>query len=122
MVRATSSKDLHKLYLISIYLNGYGGYGYFSDIFSLRNFSEYPKEKDVYLGKNKYFMMGDNRYNSLDSRLGYEPQDILLDKDDRTDISTKVSVSWDPHTISMKHVLGKAVAIYYPFNRMGLLK
>lgn len=120
--KENSSKNLSNLYSISIYLEGYGGYGYFSDVFSLRNFSDYPVDKDDYLHKDDYFMMGDNRYNSLDSRLGYANYEIFLDNDDKSDMSTKITVSWKPHTISLRHVLGKAIAIYYPFDRMGLLK
>lgn len=112
-----------KFYYISMYLYGYGenSANYFAEIFSLRNFSDYPQDKDVYLD-NEYFVMGDNRYNSLDSRLGYDNYSINIDESDQTGFSTKTIVSWKPHTIKNRHLLGKAIAIYFPLDRMGFLK
>jgi signal peptidase I len=45
---------------------------------------------------DSYFMLGDNRNNSQDSRI------------------------WG--TLSKDHIIGKAVLIFWPFNRFGLLK
>lgn len=114
---------LDKYNTICFYFDGYGimGYNYFSEIFSLRNFKDFPEGENRYLEK-EYFVMGDNRYNSLDSRFGYSPQVIKLDNDDNSFFSKKINTNWNPHTIKEKHLLGKAVAIYFPFDRIGLLK
>ena len=45
---------------------------------------------------DSYFMLGDNRNNSQDSRI------------------------WG--TLSKDHIIGKAVLIFWPLNRFGLLK
>ncbi len=114
--------DLHKFYTMSVYLEGFIFESAFNDTFSLRNFSEYPEGEGNYLSKDDFFVMGDNRYNSLDSRLGNASKIVRLDKDDYGDFTKKVVVKWKPHTVKMKHILGKAKAIYFPLDRMGFLK
>ena len=86
--------------------------------FELSNLSDYPAHTNKYINKKEYLLLGDNRYNSLDSRFGSTQNKIKIDHDDDGFLSKEVSVSWNPHTIHDKFVLGKALAIYFPFNRM----
>jgi len=141
--------ELHNMYLLCFYTEGnryinieeniteYGNL-HFGEIFSLRNFSEFPPEKEEYIRNNEYFMLGDNRYNSLDNRYnGKSSKSIIinieqyfnnkfyninLDKDDKTDFSKKIFVCWWPRTISIKHVLGSTKLIYWPPDRFKILK
>lgn len=115
-------KELHSFYTMSIYIDGFLFGSSFNDTFSVRNFMEYPNGEQNFLKKDEFFVMGDNRYNSLDSRLGYVNREERLDKDDSGEFCKKVITKWKPHTIKMKHILGKAVAIYFPVDRMGFLK
>lgn len=108
-------KELQNYYLIINYTGNF--------LFDRSNFPEYPQGKDNYIKKDEFFLMGDNRYNSHDCRYNsiYSNDVItytLFDKDDNTDFSTRLNESWAPSTIKIKHVLGKAVAIYWPFDRM----
>ncbi len=109
--------ELKNFYLVLNYINNW--------LFNRSNFPEYPEGENNYINKDEFFLMGDNRYNSHDCRFNsitnnVHDDKILLDKDDISDFSKQIYASWAPSTIKIKHILGKAVAIYFPLNRMKI--
>lgn len=125
-ISKTETMDI--LYNLSLYLDGIEYSSQYSSLdkpeyfsfFDRSNLSNFPENDEVYIKNNEYLLLGDNRYNSLDCRFGDEDKVISLDPDDEGIFSKKISVSWEPHTVEDKFIIGKALAIYFPFNRMRL--
>jgi len=115
---------LKDFYHLSIYTDGLYGDTVYSQIFSFRNFPEYPNGNNQYIGEGEYFLMGDNRYNSADMR--FNPMPTLkiynLDQNDQTLFSKRIYHNWEGHVITDRNILGKALFIYFPLNRIGILK
>ncbi len=70
-----------------------------------------------YLPANCYFMMGDNRFNSLDLRHSNEEFVTQLTKDDPYSVNY-VSMM-QPQYINKKYIVGKPVFRFWPLNRVG---
>ena len=70
-----------------------------------------------YIPDNCYFMMGDNRFNSLDMRHKYETSSKKLVEDDP--YSIRYDTSLEPQYVTRSRMLGKAVLRFWPLNRFG---
>lgn len=86
-----------------------------------RNMCIFPANKNdtpSYIEKNEYFMMGDNRFNSLDLRHSYEQTLIPLCEEDA--FSMRYYSRLAPQTVNASRILGLTTLRFYPFNRFGL--
>lgn len=101
---------------LSVYTQGVGIFTPFDDA----NFPEYPAGAGNYIARDEHFVMGDNRYDSVDSRLGSDYSFISVDPLDKGDFSLRAGQAWDPHTIPLRLVHGRLRLLLFPFNRLGL--
>ena len=74
-----------------------------------------PERK--YIPKDCYFMMGDNRYNSLDMRHSYEHIEKPLTEFD--EYSIRYMSNLEPQYVHRSRILGKASFRFWPLNRIG---
>lgn len=73
-----------------------------------------------YLADNSYFMMGDNRYNSLDMRHAYTKWMAPLDANDAYTVI--YSTNMKPQAVVSSKILGKANYVVWPVGRTGNIK
>ena len=70
-----------------------------------------------YIPANCYFMMGDNRFNSLDLRHSSTRKEIALTEYDP--LSVRYYSFMAPQYINKKYIIGKPVLRFWPLNRFG---
>ena len=70
-----------------------------------------------YIPANCYFMMGDNRFNSLDLRHSSTHSEKALTNDD--DMSVSYYSMMEPQYINKKYIIGKPVFRFWPAGRLG---
>jgi signal peptidase I len=87
-----------------------------------RNMPVFPKNdingNPVYIPKKNYFLMGDNRFNSLDMRHSYEQH--LAPVTDLDNLSVSYYTNMSQQYVPYKSILGTAALRFWPINRFGL--
>lgn len=91
---------------------------YYMMYFDRRNFPEFPAG-DKYIPADRYFLMGDNRYNSLDFRYNhdYEYSPTALDAKDPQSVLYQSSI--EMNTLDRKNILGKVLVTLWPPSSGG---
>lgn len=93
-------------------------------ILDQRNMPVFPENNTdgsaQYIPENCYFMMGDNRFNSLDMRHSYTQTMTPLTKLDKYSVTYESIMA--PQYVNRKYILGTTVFRFWPVNRIGVLK
>jgi signal peptidase I len=94
--------------------------GQYAGLYDQRNFPEFPGG-DEYLGKDQYFAMGDNRYNSMDFR--YKTGDYGSRSIDPADpASVQYYSNIEPFALDLKYIEGYALFRVWPPTRVGAIR
>ena len=81
-----------------------------------RNMPEFPAGDNEYIAKNHYFLMGDNRYNSLDLRHSYDYHTKKIDAFDP--YSVLFFTRLEPQTVDRSLIIGNVLFRYWPPSRL----
>jgi signal peptidase I len=89
-------------------------------VHDMRNMGEFPSGADEYIPENCFFMMGDNRFNSLDMRHSYDMH--LEPVDDADPYSFLYRSNLEPQYVGASKILGTANFRFWPPSRIGVPK
>lgn len=94
---------------------------YVQNLLDSRNMPVFPANDNAgnpqYIPSNCYFMMGDNRFNSLDLRHSNDYSEKALTDADPLSVTYYSLMS--PQYINKKYIIGKPVLRFWPLNRFG---
>ena len=94
---------------------------YVQSLLDERNMPVFPANDSQgnpqYIPDNCYFMMGDNRFNSLDLRHSNERKEKALTDDDPLSVTYYSMMA--PQYINKKYIIGKPVFRFWPLGRLG---
>ena len=94
---------------------------YIRGLLDSRNMPVFPANNEAgeaqYIPKDCYFMMGDNRFNSLDFRHSADEFEASLTSDDP--ISVTYISQMDPHYVNKRLIIGKPSYRFWPTTRRG---
>ncbi|MBR1640491.1 MAG: signal peptidase I [Treponema sp.] len=112
----SSDSELNSYYADAEKLNWY-----IQSLLDERNMPVFPANDEAgnpqYIPNNCYFMMGDNRFNSLDLRHSSEQTLKPLSSSDK--MSVQYYSMMAPQYINKKYIIGKPVFRFWPLNRFG---
>jgi len=112
----SSDSELNEYYEMAENLNWY-----IQSLLDERNMPLFPANdaqgNPQYIPKNCYFMMGDNRFNSLDLRHANNQTLKPLTSDDKSSVQYYSMMA--PQYINKKYIIGKPVFRFWPLNRFG---
>ncbi len=97
---------------------------FYALILDQRNMPVFPANAEdgspSYIDEDSYFMMGDNRFNSLDMRHSYTQSMKPLTPHDRFSLMYESNMA--PQTIHRSHILGSAMYRFWPLSRRGVVQ
>jgi signal peptidase I len=92
---------------------------YLERFYDERNFPEFPSG-GAFLGRDQFFAMGDNRYNSLDFRFSERYRPRALSASDPSSVQYPSLLA--PFPLEQRFIEGYAIFRVWPLGRMGVIR